>query len=99
VCEVVNWFTNILQGVFTGDCGTELNHGVAIVGYGTTQDGTKYWTVRNSWGSEWGEQGYIRMQRDISQKEGLCGIAMEASYPTKTSSINPKKNSSLKDEL
>jgi KDEL-tailed cysteine endopeptidase len=39
------------------------------------------------------------MQRDISQKEGLCGIAMEASYPIKTSSINPKKNSSLKDEL
>ncbi|PNX97664.1 cysteine proteinase [Trifolium pratense] len=87
------------EGVFTGECGTELDHGVAIVGYGTTQDGTKYWTVRNSWGSEWGEQGYIRMQRDISQKEGLCGIAMEASYPIKTSSTNPTKISSQKDEL
>ncbi|XP_059633638.1 vignain-like [Cornus florida] len=86
------------EGVFTGDCGTDLNHGVAIVGYGTTLDGTKYWIVRNSWGPEWGEKGYIRMQRGIDAEEGLCGIAMEASYPIKLSSDNPKKVS-LKDEL
>ncbi|KAL5998281.1 hypothetical protein ACLOJK_009220 [Asimina triloba] len=73
------------EGVFDGWCGTDLNHGVAIVGYGTTLDGTKYWTVKNSWGTEWGEKGYIRMRRGISEKEGLCGIAMDASYPTKTS--------------
>ncbi|KAG6512817.1 vignain-like [Zingiber officinale] len=73
------------QGVFAGNCGTNLDHGVAIVGYGTTPDGTKYWIVKNSWGIEWGEQGYIRMNRGISAKEGLCGIAMRASYPTKTS--------------
>nr|1S4V_A Chain A, cysteine endopeptidase [Ricinus communis]1S4V_B Chain B, cysteine endopeptidase [Ricinus communis] len=77
------------EGVFTGSCGTELDHGVAIVGYGTTIDGTKYWTVKNSWGPEWGEKGYIRMERGISDKEGLCGIAMEASYPIKKSSNNP----------
>ncbi|RZC17264.1 vignain-like [Glycine soja] len=88
------------EGVFTGDCSTELNHGVAIVGYGTTVDGTDYWTVRNSWGPEWGEQGYIRMQRSISKKEGLCGIAMMASYPIKNSSNNPTgPSSSPKDEL
>ncbi|XP_073316303.1 vignain-like [Primulina huaijiensis] len=85
------------EGVFTGNCGKELDHGVAIVGYGTTLDGTKYWIVRNSWGPEWGEQGYIRMQRDVDAKEGLCGIAMEASYPIKLSSDNPK--SAAKDEL
>ncbi|XAR50269.1 Zingipain [Bertholletia excelsa] len=78
------------EGVFTGDCGTELNHGVAIVGYGATLDGTKYWVVKNSWGPEWGEKGYIRMQRGISAEEGLCGIAMEASYPIKSSASNPK---------
>lgn len=86
--------------MFTGKCGTELDHGVAIVGYGATLDGTKYWIVKNSWGGEWGEKGYIRMERGVEAKEGLCGIAMEASYPIK-SSKNPGGNSksSIKDEL
>ncbi|CAI0447476.1 unnamed protein product [Linum tenue] len=88
------------EGVFTGSCGTELNHGVAAVGYGITVDGTKYWIVKNSWGAEWGEKGFIRMQRGISDKTGLCGIAMEASYPVKTSSNpTPHSSSSLRDEL
>ncbi|PIA30459.1 hypothetical protein AQUCO_05500021v1 [Aquilegia coerulea] len=70
------------SGVFTGECGTELDHGVTAVGYGTASDGTKYWLVKNSWGTTWGEDGYIRMQRDIEAEEGLCGIAMDPSYPT-----------------
>ncbi|KAM7514589.1 hypothetical protein LguiA_004172 [Lonicera macranthoides] len=70
------------SGVFTGECGTELDHGVTAVGYGTSEDGTKYWLVKNSWGTSWGEEGYIRMQRGVAAAEGLCGIAMEASYPT-----------------
>ncbi|KAL8457123.1 hypothetical protein ACS0TY_035094 [Phlomoides rotata] len=88
------------EGVFTGDCGTELDHGVAIVGYGTTVDGSKYWRVKNSWGAEWGEKGYIRMERGIKAKEGLCGIAMEASYPIKNSSPSPHpRGHSTNDEL
>ncbi|KAE9457555.1 hypothetical protein C3L33_10538, partial [Rhododendron williamsianum] len=70
------------SGVFTGECGTALDHGVTAIGYGTNRDGTKYWLIKNSWGVSWGEEGYMRMQRDIDAKEGLCGIAMQSSYPT-----------------
>ncbi|KAI4325140.1 hypothetical protein MLD38_030563 [Melastoma candidum] len=69
-------------GIFTGSCGRELNHGVAVVGYGGAGTGA-YWIVKNSWGSSWGERGYMRMQKDIHDRRGLCGIAMQASYPVK----------------
>ncbi|RLN04251.1 cysteine proteinase EP-B 2-like [Panicum miliaceum] len=72
------------EGVFTGECGTDLDHGVAAVGYGVDDDGTPYWVVKNSWGPGWGEGGYIRMERGAGDG-GLCGIAMEASFPIKTS--------------
>ncbi|XP_031113876.1 senescence-specific cysteine protease SAG39-like [Ipomoea triloba] len=69
-------------GVFTNKCGTELNHGVTVVGYGRGQNGMKYWVVKNSWGERWGENGYFRLERGVKAAEGLCGIAMDASYPT-----------------
>lgn len=69
-------------GVFSGPCGTTLNHAVTVVGYGTDKHGTKYWIAKNSWGRSWGNHGYILIQRDVAQKEGLCGIAIAASYPT-----------------
>ncbi|KAF6169591.1 hypothetical protein GIB67_003959 [Kingdonia uniflora] len=76
-----NAFQFYSSGVFDGDCGTDLDHGVTAVGYGTSSDGTKYWLVKNSWGTSWGEDGFIRMQRDIGAVEGLCGIAMDSSFP------------------
>ncbi|CAL5378941.1 unnamed protein product [Camellia sinensis] len=71
------------SGVFTGHCGTNLDHGVVAVGYGT-EDGVDYWVVRNSWGPNWGENGYIRLERNINSVGGKCGIAQMASYPIKT---------------
>ncbi|KAJ4955514.1 hypothetical protein NE237_012297 [Protea cynaroides] len=74
-------FKSYSSGIFTGDCGTNLDHAVTVIGYGE-EDGTKYWLVKNSWGTDWGENGYMRIQRDVPEKEGLCGLAMQASYPT-----------------
>uniref|UniRef100_A0A2P2KWT8 Uncharacterized protein n=1 Tax=Rhizophora mucronata TaxID=61149 RepID=A0A2P2KWT8_RHIMU len=80
-------FQFYVSGIFTGKCGTQLDHGVTAVGYGT-ENGKDYWIVKNSWGSSWGEEGYIRMERNIASHTGKCGIAMEASYPIKKG-LNP----------
>ncbi|ERN19268.1 hypothetical protein AMTR_s00061p00215790 [Amborella trichopoda] len=69
-----NEFQLYSGGVFTGDCGTETDHCLTAIGYGTSDDGTKYWLLKNSWGEEWGEKGYVRMQRDVASKEGDSSV-------------------------
>jgi cathepsin L len=69
------------SGVFTSSCGDNLDHGVLAVGYGT-ESGKDYYKVKNSWGTSWGENGYIKLQRGVSQKTGQCGILSgPPSYP------------------
>jgi C1A family cysteine protease len=70
------------SGVFTGTCGTDLDHGVLAVGYGTL-DGLDYYKVKNSWSTSWGDGGYILLGRgsEYNSGSGQCGILMQASYP------------------
>lgn len=63
-------------------CGDKLDHGVLIVGYGYDLEyGKDYWIVKNSWGEGWGENGYIRIERNSDSEGGMCGITLQASIP------------------
>jgi len=70
------------SGVFTGTCGTQLDHGVLVVGYGSLS-GEDFYMVKNSWGTTWGDKGYIRLGRgsEFNKGSGQCGVLMQASYP------------------
>lgn len=63
-------------GIMDFNCGNKLDHAVLLVGYGV-ENGIKYWKVKNSWSTSWGESGYFRLVRG----KNMCGIADSASYP------------------
>ena len=68
-------FTTYQSGVITSaDCGTEVNHGVLAVGYGED-----YYIVKNSWGTSWGEAGYVKI--GFGDGAGVCGINQYVAYP------------------
>jgi len=71
------------SGVMTAACGTNLDHGVLAVGYGT-DSGADYYKVKNSWGADWGMSGYILLGRGSSYNGGAgqCGILSQPSWPT-----------------
>ncbi|TVT96652.1 hypothetical protein EJB05_58122, partial [Eragrostis curvula] len=77
-------FKNYKSGIYGANgatCKVGVNHAMTVVGYGTDEQGTKYWLMKNSWGKYWGEDGYVRMARDVASDAGLCGLAVQASYP------------------
>ena len=73
------------SGVFdSAECGTHADHGykadhvTLVVGYASDSDG-EYWIMKNSWGSSWGEDGYMRVAIEVD--EGICGIQSRPTYP------------------
>uniref|UniRef100_A0A7S2IR96 Peptidase C1A papain C-terminal domain-containing protein n=1 Tax=Zooxanthella nutricula TaxID=1333877 RepID=A0A7S2IR96_9DINO len=84
-------FRHYASGVFicwSFKPGGRLDHAVAAIGYGA-DGGEEYWLVRNSWGTSWGEAGYMRLRRAGDGGQD-CGIAQEATYPVVDSHASPK---------
>jgi len=76
--EARGW-QNYRSGILDSNCGTRLDHAVLMVGWGKSGS-QEYWIVKNSWGTSWGEKGYIRLA--IQSGQGVCGCQMEPLYPT-----------------
>lgn len=77
------YFQSYSSGILdSASCGTNLDHGVLAVGYGSEND-KDYWIVKNSWSESWGEKGYVKIARSSSTNDpGICGIAMDPSFPS-----------------
>lgn len=79
-------FQSYSSGILNSDeCGTNIDHGVLAVGYGR-ENGLEYILVKNSWGPEWGDKGYIKIA--VKDGQGICGINQQASQPTVVWNIN-----------
>jgi C1A family cysteine protease len=70
------------SGVFSTSCGVNLDHGVLVVGYGN-ENNLDYYLVKNSWGTSWGDNGFIKLGRgkQYNNGDGQCGLLLQGSYP------------------
>jgi len=78
ICVDAETWQDYTSGVITHNCGNSLDHCVQIVGWDVTSDGQNipYWIIRNSWGTSWGLQGYLWVERNKNE----CGVSDEATY-------------------
>jgi len=84
ICVDAEPWQDYTSGVLMGsDCSNQLDHCVQLVGYDMTQS-PPFWIVRNSWGSSWGENGYIRLEYG----KDTCGCADEATYATGAAAVS-----------
>ena len=76
------YFQSYTSGVLTNAtaCGTNLDHAVVAVGWGQDPTYGGYYIVRNSWGTGWGQAGYVNIGQ--AAYPGICGINMDVEYPT-----------------
>jgi len=73
-------FQSYSSGIFdSSNCGTRLDHATNIVGWGGSGS-AEYWIMRNSWGTTWGESGYMQMgiSTTVNNGAGYCGIQSQA---------------------
>ena len=80
-----NSFQLYAGGVLTANCGIQLDHGVLVTAYGVdSKTGLEYWGVKNSWGADWGMNGYVWLDRSkvYNGGAGQCGILLDPSFPT-----------------
>lgn len=88
--QVVDGFRDYTSGVYTSDVcknsPSDVNHAVLAVGYGT-EDGVDYWLVKNSWGADWGDQGFFKIQRGVN----MCGVAECNSFPSAVTKLSKEQ--------
>jgi len=81
-------FQSYKSGILSSGCGTQLDHGVLAVGYGKDlareEFFQSYWLVKNSWGTSWGDAGYIKISSSTSD---TCGVLKQPVYPQVSASV------------
>ena len=73
-------FSSYKGGIIDSECGVLVDHCITLTGYGTDESGVEYWKLKNSWGEDWGEEGYVRIER-TSSGVGMCGMYQDNAYP------------------
>merc|ERR1712070_696409 len=92
--EVVDGFRDYKNGTYSSkvckNTTQDVNHAVLAVGYGVEYHAKRsipYWIVKNSWGADWGDEGYFKIERGVN----MCGIAVCNSYPQNVEKIHPSE--------